>query len=36
VTPIRIWFYATAGVSTVPAADTGLTPVTWQGLDQVT
>jgi hypothetical protein len=36
VTPIRIWFYATVGVSTVPAADTGLTPVTWQGLDQVT
>jgi len=30
---IRIWFYATAGVSTVSAADTGLTPVTWQCLD---
>jgi hypothetical protein len=33
---IRIWFYATAGVRPVSAADTGLTPVTWQCLDQVT
>jgi hypothetical protein len=36
VTPIRTWFYATAGVSPVSAADTGLTPVTWQRLAQVT
>ena len=30
------WLYGTAGVSTVSAADTGLTPVTWHCLTQVT
>jgi hypothetical protein len=29
---LRRWFYAAAGVSTVPAADTVLTPVTWHRL----
>jgi len=33
---LRRWFYAAAGVSTVPAADTALTPATWHRLAEAT